>query len=130
MLRLTLDSLRARKFRLSSTMLSIAIGIAFLSGSLVLIGTMGRTFDDLLADVNQGVDAEVRSSDVIETAFGDIRGRVDASVIDMVSQVEGVDAVVGGVFGYAQIVDTDGEAMGNPGQGAPSWASPGPMSMS
>jgi putative ABC transport system permease protein len=100
-------------------MLSIAIGIAFLSGSLVLIDTMGRTFDDLLADVNRGVDAELRSSDVVEAAFGDVRGRIDASVIDLISRVDGVEAVAGGVLGYAQLVDTDGKAMGNPGQGAP-----------
>ncbi len=119
MFRLTLDSLLARKFRLLSTTLSITIGVAFLTGSFLLIDTMGRAFDDLLSDVNQGIDAEVRSSEVIETGFGDIRGRIDASVVDVVSDVEGVEAVEGVVVGYAQLVDTDGEAMGNPGQGAP-----------
>ncbi len=119
MFRLTLDNLKARKFRLVSTALSIMIGIAFLAGSLVLIDTIGQTFDDLLADVNSGVDAEIRSSDVIKTQFGDIRGRVDAAILDDVRSVEGVEAAAGSVFGYAQLVDTDGEPIGNPGQGAP-----------
>ena len=119
MLQLTLDSLRNRKIRLLSTAASIVIGVAFLAGSLVLIDTIGRTFDDLLADVNEGVDAEVRSSDVIETPFGNFRGRIDASILDDVLEVDGVEEAVGGVAGYAQLVDSDGEAMGNPGQGAP-----------
>ena len=119
MFRLTLDSLLARKFRLLSTTLSITIGVAFLTGSFLLIDTMGRAFDDLLTDVNQGVDAELRSSEVIETSFGDIRGRIDGSLVDLVAEVEGVEAAAGGVAGYAQLVDVNGEAMGNPGQGAP-----------
>jgi putative ABC transport system permease protein len=121
MLQLTLDSLRARKARMLSTAVSIVIGIAFLAGSLVLIDTIGRTFDDLLADVNQGIDAEVRSSEVVETPFGSFRGRIDASIIDEVRLVDGVEAAVGGVGGYAQLVDANGEAMGNPGQGAPTF---------
>ena len=119
MLQLTLDNLRAKKFRLVSTALSIAIGVAFLAGSLVLIDTIGRTFDDLLASVNEGVDAELRSSDVIETPFGDVRGRIDASAIDDVLAVDGVRTAAGSVFGFAQLVDSNGEALGNPGQGAP-----------
>ena len=119
MFRLTLDNLRARKFRLVSTALSIMIGIAFLAGSLVLIDTIGRTFNDLLADITSGVDAEIRSSDVIETEFYDIRGRIDAGILDDVLAVEGVEAAAGSVVGYAQLVDTDGEPIGNPGQGAP-----------
>ena len=106
MFRLTIDNLRARKFRLLSTVFSITIGVAFLAGSLVLIDTISQTFDDLLADVNAGVDAELRSSDVVESQFGDIRGRVDASILDEVLAVDGVAAAAGSVFGYAQLVDT------------------------
>ncbi|MGI9598360.1 MAG: ABC transporter permease [Acidimicrobiales bacterium] len=119
MWQLVFDNLRARKFRLISTALSITIGVAFLAGSLVLIDTIGKTFDDLLADVNQGVDAEVRSSDVIESQFGDIRGRVDATILDDVLAVDGVEAAAGNVFGYAQLVDKSGDPIGNPGAGAP-----------
>ncbi len=119
MWQLTLDNLRARKFRLISTALSITIGVAFLAGSLVLIDTIGQTFDDLLADVNEGVDVQVRSSDVIETQFGDIRGRVDATILEDVLSVDGVEAAAGNVFGYAQLVDKDGDPMGNPGNGPP-----------
>jgi len=116
---LTLDNLRARKFRLISTAVSIMIGVAFLAGSLVLIDTIGKTFDDLLAEVNGGVDAELRSDDVIETQFGDIRGRVDAMILDDIQAVDGVAAAAGTVFGYAQLVDPSGEPIGNPGAGAP-----------
>ncbi len=119
MFRLMLDNLVARKFRLLSTALSVVIGVAFLVGSLVLIDTISRSFDDLFADVNQGVDAEVRSSEALETDFGTIRGRIDASVVAEVEEVPGVKAAAGSVFGYAQLVAPNGEAMGNPGQGAP-----------
>jgi putative ABC transport system permease protein len=126
MLRLTFANLAAKKFRLLSTAVSILIGVAFLAGSMVLLDTIGRTFDDLIADINDDVDAVVRSVETVDADFGEIRGRIDGSVLGDVVAVEGVAAAEGTVQGYAQFVDPAGKAMGDPGQGPPTlgvnWA--------
>ena len=116
---LSLSNLWARKFRLLSTSLSVLVGVAFLAGSLVLLDTIGRTFDDLFATINEELDAVVRSDETIETQFGDIRGRIDQGLVDTVAAVDGVAAAEGSVEGFAQLVKPDGTPLGNPGQGAP-----------
>ncbi len=122
MIRITLENLLARRFRLISTAISVLIGVAFLAGTLVLTDTLGATFDDLFAEVNEGIDVEIRSAEEITTGFGvPIRGRIEESVLDDVLDTPGVEAAAGAVFGYAQFVDPDGAPMGNPGQGAPTY---------
>ena len=116
---LSLTNLWAKKFRLVSTSMSVLVGVAFLAGSLVLLDTIGRTFDDLFATINEDLDASVRSSEVVETQFVDVRGRIDEDLTDVVRTVPGVAAVDPGVEGYAQLVLPDGEPLGNPGQGPP-----------
>jgi len=124
---LSLTNLWAKKFRLLSTSMSVLVGVAFLAGSLVLLDTIGRTFDDLFATINEDLDAAVRSSEVVETQFVDVRGRLDEDVAEIVGSVPGVAVVDPGVEGYAQLVLPDGEPLGNPGQGPPtlgfSWGS-------
>ena len=40
-------------------------------------------------------------------------------LLDDVAAVDGVDHATGDVFGFAQVVDQDGEPIGNPGNGPP-----------
>src|SRR4051794_21502306 len=93
MLKLTVRNVRARKRRLVSTFLAVAIGVAFLSGTLVLTDTVRRTFDNLFADVYKGTDAFVRSSTKIESDSGDTRGRVSTDLVPVIQGVDGVQAV-------------------------------------
>jgi putative ABC transport system permease protein len=116
---LSLTNLWAKKSRLISTSTSVLVGVAFLAGSLVLLDTIGRTFDGLFATINEDLDAAVRSSEVVESQFVDVRGRVDEDVAEIVGSVPGVAAIDPGVEGYAQLVLPDGEPLGNPGQGPP-----------
>lgn len=119
MLRIGLKNLLAKKRRILSTAVAVMLGVAFLSGALVLTDTIGRTFDDLFAQVNEGVDAQVRNVEVIEAGFGEIRGRIDESLLELVLATDGVAAADGDVFGFAQLVDPDGSPIGSPGQGPP-----------
>ena len=48
----------------SSPRSPIVLGVAFMSGTLVLTATISTSFDDLFADVYENTDAVVRSSDV------------------------------------------------------------------
>ncbi len=124
MFRLALENLLARKFRLVSTSLSVMIGVAFLAGSMVLIDTIRSTFDDLFADIYESVDVVVRSDESIDSDFGAVRGRIDEGVLTIVRNVDGVVAADADIQGYAQLVDVDGDPIGNPGQGAPTFGFP------
>jgi putative ABC transport system permease protein len=119
MLRVTIRGLLAHKLRLVTTAIAIVLGVAFMSGTLVLTATMQSTFDGLFADINAGTDVVVRSTDVVDSGFGDVRGPVDESVLPTVRGVDGVRAAEGDVTGYAQFVGRDGKTVGNPNSGAP-----------
>ncbi|HWC10434.1 MAG TPA: FtsX-like permease family protein [Acidimicrobiales bacterium] len=123
MFRVTLKGLAAHKFRLAATALAVMLGVAFMAGTLVLTDTIGKTFDDLFGDVFEGTDAVVRR----EAAFsspegqGDQRGRVDASLVRTMAAVDGVAEADGTIQGYARLVDKEGEPVGDPGMGAPTF---------
>lgn len=125
MFKTTLKNLRARKFRLITTGFAVLLGVAFVAGTLVLTDTVSKTFDDLFSDVFATTDAQVRAVEPFEVDTDNgpaiTRPRVDASLIEQVAAVEGVKEAQGDVFGYAQIVGKDGEPVGNPGQGPPTF---------
>lgn len=122
MIRITLDNLWARKFRLFASSIAVLVGVAFMSGTLVLADTMGRTFDGLFADIFDGVDVVVRGEQAISddqfTFGGGTRPRFGDEVIEAVAEVDGVAVAGGEVEGYAQLVGSDGEPIGDP-MGAP-----------
>src|SRR3954447_988591 len=116
----TIRQMLAHKLRLVLTTASIALGIAFLAGTLVLTDTMGLAFEQLFSKVSSGTDAVVRaeapytSSDGVGTS----RGPIPASVLETVKKVDGVRAAEGNVTGYALLTDTHGRAI-LPSGGAP-----------
>ena len=132
MFRIALKSTLAKKLRLVSTALSVILGVAFLAGTLVFTDTIKRTFDDLFADVFAGTDSYVRSESTVDLGMGnEQRGRIPDSTVETVRHVAGVEDAQGIVQGFAQLVGSDGEAIGNPGQGAPTFGMnyvSGPMS--
>lgn len=123
MLRATLKSLLGHKLRLLATSLAVVLGIAFMAGTFVLTDTMRRTFDDLFRNVSADIDVVVRSTDEIEVPFGGSqRSRIQQDLLAVVGEVDGVAGVSGEIQGYAQFVGADGEPIGNPGMGAPTFA--------
>ena len=71
MLTATFRGMVAHKLRLVLTTASIALGVAFLAGTLVLTDTMGLAFEQLFGKVSAGTDAVVRT----EAAYTAVRGR-------------------------------------------------------
>src|SRR5918994_1308044 len=105
MVRLALKSALAKKRRLFGTALSVILGVAFLSGTLVFTDTIGRTFDDLFASIYAETDTYVRAEASIELDMGGSqRGRMPDSVVSTVAAVPGVADAQGLLAGYAQIV--------------------------
>jgi putative ABC transport system permease protein len=122
MLRTTLTNLRARPFRVLGTSMAVLLGVAFMAGTLVLTDTMGRSFDQLVEQVYEDTDAVVRGEKLFETSdpWGTPgRALLDESLVPVVARIDGVEAVYGSIEGYAQIIGSDGEPIGNPGMGAP-----------
>jgi putative ABC transport system permease protein len=121
MFRTALRNLAARKLRLVTTGLAIMLGVAFMAGTLVLTDTIKSTFDSIYDEAYAEIDAVVRG----EARFTDPNGfleqrdRIDAALLDEVASVDGVAEVQGDLWGFAQVIDTDGDPVGNPGMGAP-----------
>ena len=128
MLWLTIKGLLARKRRLFTTALAVTLGVAFMSGTLVLTDTIGKTFDDLFGNALANTDVQVRQVAAFEGVPGrdtsDQRGRVDASLIPVLKNVKGVAVAEGDIFGYARLLGGDGKPIGNPEMGAPTIGAP------
>ncbi|MEN3273821.1 MAG: putative transport system permease protein [Actinomycetota bacterium] len=122
MLRATLKDLWSKKIRLFTTGIAVVLGVAFMSGTLVLTDTVGRTFTDLFANVYKDTDAIVRAKPTVKGDFGEQRPRLDASLVATVAAVDGVQLARGDTFrDGVQIVGRNGKALGNPGMGAPTF---------
>ena len=114
MLKVAWKGLVARKWRLLLTLISVVIGVSFVSGTYVLTDTMNRTFEVLFAEAEAGVDVEVRAKAAFVGDTGEDRPRVPESLLETVLAVDGVAIAEGGVGGFAQLVDKDGEAVSPP----------------
>ncbi len=123
MLKVALRGLMAHKSRLVTTFLAVALGVAFVGGVLVLTDTVNRTFNDLFSDVFKDTDAVVRSDQEIDQGFGggEVRGNIDEDLLAEVQDVDGVAEADVSVDGFARIIDKDGDPIGNPAMGAPTF---------
>jgi len=121
MLWITLREMRAHARRLAGTGLAVVLGVAFLTGTLVLGTTLHANFEDLFAEVNAGTDVVVRNGTELDANVA--RAPIDAALVDRVAAVDGVAAAEGEVSGYGALLGSDGTAIGGngPPQMAGSW---------
>ena len=113
MLTASLRGMLTHRLRLVLTTVSIALGVAFLAGTLMLTDTMKLAFNQLFGKVTSGTDAVVRQEAAYSQTSGVAPARrpIEASVLDRVRKVEGVAAAEGSVSGYALLTDTAGRAV-------------------
>src|SRR5215211_5428062 len=104
--------LLAHKRRLIGTAVAVFLGVAFLSGTLVLGDTLRSNFDDLFADVNAGTDVVVRNATDLGIEADEPRGLIDRSLVDQVAAVDGVAAAEPQIEGLGQLLGADGDAVG------------------
>jgi putative ABC transport system permease protein len=91
MLRLSLKMTLARKGRLLLTSLAIILGTSFLSGTTIFSDTINNTFDQLFTDVFRDVNAYVRSSNSVESEFGESRhSPTQIEALETILKVPGV----------------------------------------
>ena len=92
MRKLTLRSIWTHKRRLISTVLSVVLGVAFLSGTFVFADTLNKVFDDLFANANEKVDARVQGEVIFSASEGggETRARLPMELVDQITAVDGV----------------------------------------
>jgi putative ABC transport system permease protein len=113
-LRVALKDLLARKRRLVTTSIAIVLGIAFLTGTQLLSGSLSDSIKSLVADVYDGIDAVVQSPQVQESPFGPaLRNPVPSSLVDEVLAVDGVRTAEGVIEATGtELVGGDGKVVG------------------
>jgi putative ABC transport system permease protein len=114
-LRTALNNVWARKRRLVGTTLAVVLGVTFLTATLVLGDSARAGFDVAFTEANADTDALVRSSDRLTGAEEPVGAPLDASIVDLVRSVDGVDQVAAAVEGTAQILGSDGSPLGGNG---------------
>ena len=114
MIRATFRSLLARKLRLALSGAAVVLAVMFISGSLVLNDTLGRTFDNLFSNIYEYTDLEVSAKPTLEFQGIPVPEPLPASVVDRVSGVSGVKEAVGYVaVNGALILGKDGKLLAN-----------------
>ena len=127
MIRITFNSLWSHKRRFISTCIAVVLGVAFMSGTLVLTSTINNVFDDLFAKTNQHVDAIVRGPVTVKAAqgSGSRHGRIPQSSLEKVAAVPGVAKAIAVVYTQdLTLLDHAGDPMG--GNGPPTIVSSWP----
>lgn len=81
-LRLARRGIRASFVRLLLTIIAIAVGVGFVSGSLIISDSLDKTFSSIFEEAAEGVDARIR---VTEVDFGYVAVELPASLVDSVA---------------------------------------------
>jgi putative ABC transport system permease protein len=109
-------ALLAHKRRLIGLCSAIAIGVAFLTGTLVLADTMRASFSDVFAAANAGVDAVVQgTTDLSSPETGTQPTYVPDSLVPELQRLSGVTTVQPMAEGLAQVIGRDGNPIGGGG---------------
>lgn len=119
MWRVALRSLGAHKLRLLLTGTAVFLGVAFVTGMLMLTSALDRTFTDIIEAGSQ--DVLVTRTPAVQESFTSDTGD-DATLliteeeVGEVASVAGVKAAAGAIFqNGAYLVDADGEVVGGNG---------------
>ncbi|GMU78889.1 MAG: ABC transporter substrate-binding protein [Acidimicrobiia bacterium] len=119
---LTIQSIRAKKARFLLTSIAVVLGVAFMAGTFVLTDTIAKSYDTVTRTAYESTDAVVRSARHVQGAndAAEVRGTVDASVLERVRAVDAVGAAEPQLKGIAVVVGHDGELVdANPNRAIP-----------
>jgi len=110
MIRVAFRGLLARTRRLIMTSLAIAIGVAFIVGTMSLTDLLTRSVNDLISAAYQDYAVVIRSDQAQDNPFSSIplRPPIAASVLDTVRAVDGVADAQGIVQTTPAMLDKQG----------------------
>jgi putative ABC transport system permease protein len=99
---LAVRNLRAQFVRFALTATAVVLGVAFMSGTMILTDTMGASFDRVFDAANAGVDVIVQPRAATDDPTVD-HPRIPATTLGRIRDVPGVAAAEGTVQGIAQL---------------------------
>jgi putative ABC transport system permease protein len=120
MLRIAVSDMWSHKRRLVGSMIAVVLGVAFLSGTLLLGDTLKANFDKLFTTANGSTDVILRGSTQIGSDINQSRSGVPASLVATAQATPGVADAVPYVQGFGQLVGSNGKRIG--GNGPPTTA--------
>lgn len=116
MTRVTLRSLMQRRARAALTALAVVLGVAMISGSLILTDTIDRTFTTIFSSSYTSTDLVVRGEPIVEDASSGAP-TVPASLLPRIRSVPGVAEAGGNLVDFsgagntAKMLDRDGRVI-------------------
>lgn len=116
MLRVTLRGVRAHAVRFALSVLAVALGVAFVSGTFSLRTMLSDTFHGIV-DAQAPADAYVRGDTTLPggeaggVALGDPRTPVPLALADELADVDGVRVALPDLGGQVVLVGADGTAV-------------------
>ena len=117
MIRVALRGLWGRKLRAALTAIAVVLGVALVTGTLVLTSSIDRAFDRIFTEIRAGSSAVVSGKSAFELSEGSGASApaLDESLLEQVRALPSVAEAEGGVDGEAQIIGNDGKAVVNGG---------------
>ena len=121
MFSLALRNVWERKRRLTGTFFAVCLGVAFLSGTLLLSDTLRANFSTLFTAADAHTDVVIRGATTISNDNRqNTRNGVAASLLAAVQQQPGVAHAEPSVQGYGLLLGSNGKGIG--GNGPPTRA--------
>jgi putative ABC transport system permease protein len=113
MIRVALAGLLGRKLRTALTALAVVLGVAMVSGTLVLTDSIDKAFNFIYTDVRKGSDVVVSGKSAVDITQnqGSFAPSVDQSLLAKVRALPDVAEADGDVKGDALLVDKKGKAI-------------------
>ncbi len=116
MFQIAIRGLKQNPFRYVATAIAIVLGVAFYVATTVMTTSFQDTLNGSIAEAFDDVDGAVRSTEVIETDFAEIRQKIPYETGEQVAAIDGVDRAGAFLTGYAQAVTADGDVVDSAGQ--------------
>jgi putative ABC transport system permease protein len=126
MTKATVQGLMGRKLRTALTAIAIVLGVAMVSGTLVLTDTMKKAFDGLFEGTYENTSAVISGKEVVKGAASG-NSTVPESLLAKVQELPGVQAASGAIFDVsgttdlAKLIDRDGKEIGTGQQPTFGW---------
>ena len=111
MFRVAVRSLRAHRLRFALTVLTVALGVAFIAGTNIFTDSLRGAFDSLVTQPRADVTVRAGAED-----GGAIQATLPAELVDRVAELPGVASAVGLVSADgAYVLDGNGAIVGGSG---------------
>jgi putative ABC transport system permease protein len=116
-IRVAVRGLLGRKLRAILTALAIVLGVALVSGTLVLTDSIDRAFDRIFTDIRAGSSAVISGKAAFDLTDGSgaTEPALEQSLLQQVKALPDVEEAEGSVDGEAQIIGKNGKAIVNGG---------------